>query len=333
MKRTLLLAALAAALLGSVAAVRGRRCAGRAAAAPDAGPAAAAAPDDAPRSPVGRPVAPGGPVVAEAPRLVAFDPGLAETLCMLGLGGHLVARTSFTDFPAALTNLPVVLDAEGVDLDALAAAKPDFAILPEPMFSAGLHKALMERRLGHFTVRNATLSDYYQCVYELAVRFGAEETARIWLETMNEITGEAAGRVATAVTRAGGKAPSFLVVLGRSAASPDRVLAAGRQSFHQGFLDALALPNACPGEVQYAEMSLAEAAALHPDVIVEIRSGAKDSDVVSALSDWIAFPDAPAVRARAVHVLSEPWALRAGPRIDLLLSALADYAAQWAENQ
>ena len=51
------------------------------------------------------------------------------------------------------------------------------------------HKALMERRVGHFTVRNATLSDYYQCVYELADRFGVEENARVWLETMNEITG------------------------------------------------------------------------------------------------------------------------------------------------
>jgi ABC-type hemin transport system substrate-binding protein len=269
---------------------------------------------------------------APRPRLVALDPGLAETLCMLGLGAHLVARTAFTDFPPAITNLPVVLGANGLDLDALLAARPDFAILPEPMFSAGLHKALMGRRVGHFTVRNATLSDYYQCVYELADRFGVEENARVWLETMNEITGEAAARVATAVTRAGGKAPSVLVVLGRPASAPDRVLCAGRQSFHHGILDALALPNACPGEVQYAEMSLAEAAALKPDVLVEIRSGAKDDGVVSALSDWVAFPGMPAVRAGAVHVLSEPWALRAGPRIDLLLSALAYYASQWAEH-
>ena len=80
-------------------------------------------------------------------------------------------------------------------------------------------------------------------------------------------------------------------------------------------------------------MSLAEAAALGPDVVVEIRSGAKDDGVVSALSDWLAFPGLPAVRAGAVHILSEPWALRAGPRIDLLLSSLADYAARWAEKR
>jgi ABC-type hemin transport system substrate-binding protein len=253
---------------------------------------------------------------------------------MLGLGGHLVARTAFTDFPAAVTNLPVVADAKGLDLDALAAAKPDFTILPEPMFSADLHKSLEERSLSHFTVRNATLSDYYQCVYELADRFGVEEMARVWLETMNEITGEATVRVATAVARAGGKSPTVLFLLGRPASSPDRVLAAARQSFHQGILDALALPNACPGEVQYAEMSLAEAAALRPDVVVEIRAGAKgDEGVLASLTDWAAFLDVPAVRARAVHVVSEPWALRSGPRIDLLLSALADYAEQWAEQR
>ena len=328
-RRTFLLAALAAALFVAVAAVQTRQRAARAAAGDEPDFAAGAAAPAAPRAGVEVAFASEAP----RPRLVALDPGLAETLFMLGLGPHLVARTAFTDFPAQVTNLPVVAGAAGIDLDALAAAKPDFAILPEPMFSAGLHKALMERRVGHFTVRNATLSDYYQCVYELADRFGVEEKARVWLETMNEITGEAAARVATAVTRAG-RAPSVLVVLGRPASAPDRVLCAGRQSFHQGILDALALPNACPGEVQYAEMSLDEAAALRPDVLVEVRTGGRGDDAVLAvLSDWAARPDVPAVRARAVHVLSEPWALRAGPRLDLLLSALADYADQWAENQ
>ncbi len=323
-KRTLALAAAALALFAAVAAVQARQRAARA-----AEEAAAAAP----RSPVGRPVAPGGPIVAEAPRLVALDPGLAETLCMLGLGGHLVARTAFTDFPATLTNLPVVADAKGIDFDALAAAKPDFAILPEPMFTAELHRAMEERRIGHFTVRNATLSEFFHSTYELAVRFGAEDTARIWLETMDEVTGEAAARVATAATRAGGRTPSVLVVLGRPAAAPGRVLVAGRRSLHQGLLDSLALPNACADEAQHVEMSLAEAAALRPDVVVEVRAGGKgDEAVLSALTDWAAFLDVPAVRARAVHVLSEPWALRSGPRIDLLLSALADYAEQWAEH-
>ena len=315
-KRTILLAALVAALFAAVALVQGRQRAARAAAAESERPAA------------------GAPDAAEGPRIVALDPGLAETLCMLGLGGRLVARTAFTDFPASVTNLPVVADAKGLDLDALAAARPDFTILPEPMLSADLHRILEERRLSHFSVRNATLSDFYQCAYELAVRFGAEETARLWLETMDEITGEASRRVAAAVTRAGGRAPSVLLVLGRPASSPDRLLAAGRQSFHQGLLDALALPNACPGEVQYSELSPDEAAALRPDVLVEIRTGGSGDDAaVSALADWAARPGVPAVRTGDVHVVTDAWALRAGPRIDLLLTALADYAAQWAEKQ
>ena len=314
-KRTILLAALVAALFAAVALVQGRQRAARAAAAESERPAA------------------GAPDAAEGPRIVALDPGLAETLCMLGLGGRLVARTAFTDFPASVTNLPVVADAKGLDLDALAAARPDFTILPEPMLSADLHRILEERRLSHFSVRNATLSDFYQCAYELAVRFGAEETARLWLETMDEITGEASRRVAAAVTRAGGRAPSVLLVLGRPASSPDRILAAGRQSFHQGLLDALALPNACPGEVQYSELSPDEAAALRPDILVEIRTGGGDDGVIAALTDWAARADIPAVRTGDVHVRTDAWALRAGPRIDLLLSALADYAAQWAEKQ
>ena len=55
--------------------------------------------------------------------------------------------------------------------------------------------------------------------------------------------------------------------------------------------------------------------------------------MLSVLSDWAARPDVPAVRTGDVHVLTDAWALRAGPRIDILLSTLADYAAQWAEKQ
>ena len=84
--------------------------------------------------------------------------------------------------------------------------------------------------------------------------------------------------------------------------------------------------------MQYSELSPDEAAALRPDILVEIRTGG-DAAVIAALTDWAARADIPAVRTGDVHVLTDAWALRAGPRIDLLLSALADYAAQWAEKQ
>ena len=68
-------------------------------------------------------------------------------------------------------------------------------------------------------------------------------------------------------------------------------------------------------------------------VLVEIRAGGDDDAVLSVLSDWDARPGVPAVRTGDVHVLTDAWALRAGPRIDILLSTLADYAARWAERQ
>ena len=64
-KRTILLAALVATLFAAVAIVQGRQRAARAATAESERPAATDA-----------------SAVAEGPRIVALDPGLAETLCM-----------------------------------------------------------------------------------------------------------------------------------------------------------------------------------------------------------------------------------------------------------
>ena len=39
-----------------------------------------------------------------------------------------------------------------------------------------------------------------------------------------------------------------------------------------------------------------------------------------------------AVKTGDVHILTEAWAVRPGPRIDLLVTSLSDYVREWSEG-
>ena len=320
--RTLSLAVLVAALFAAVAAVQARQRRARADAAPDAGPTSAPSAETA------------RPEVPEGERLVALDAGLAEAVCMLGLGDRLVARSASTDFPESLAELPVVMGTDGaIDFDALAAARPALVLLTEAGMSAA-HAELASRRISHLAVRTGTLPDLCQGIFELGTRFGADEAAGIWLEQIEQRTARAADAVSVAVSRAGGRTPSVLIVLGRLPTVPATVVVAGRDSFHQGVLEGVGLPNACEATGSWVALSVDEAAALAPDIVLEVRPSAADAAaaVVGAATDWAPFPAVPAVRARAVFAVAGAWALRAGPRVDGLYGLLADCADSWASR-
>ncbi len=301
------LAVLLAALLLAV------RCVGNAQRASRAG--AAAAPD------------------AESPRLVALSPGLTETLFMLGLGGHLVGRTPWCDEPPSATNLPCVFTAGGaVDLKALAAVRPDFVVLPAPLAESPLHDALEKARISHLAVKTDPLDDMLQGVYELATRFDAVPMAEAWLEHVSEVLERERGRVAAAASSAG-RAPSVLFVMGDAPGAPGAVRAAARQSWQSGVVEALGARNAVTNEAVSAILPRAAAAALDPDVVLEVRAGTDESpaELEAALLAWEKTPF-PALLSGDWHVLFGARALRPGPQVDRLAETIGAHVRTWAEH-
>lgn len=63
-----------------------------------------------------------------ANRIVSLAPHIAETLFAAGAGEKLVAAVEFSDFPAAAKSLPRVGSFAALDLEAIAALKPDLAV-------------------------------------------------------------------------------------------------------------------------------------------------------------------------------------------------------------
>ena len=88
-------------------------------------PAAAVAAPVSVRDDSGRQVS----LAAPARRVIAVAPHLAELVFAAGAGDRLVGVMRYSDFPSEATRLPVIGDAFAVNLEAIAALKPDLLLV------------------------------------------------------------------------------------------------------------------------------------------------------------------------------------------------------------
>ncbi len=122
------------------------------------------------RGPAGSPE---GPAV----RIVTLAPHLAELVYVAGAGRQLVGAVEYSDYPAAARQVPRVGDAFRVDLEAIAAVRPDL-ILGWP---SGNSQAVLDRlrRLGYRVVdlEPHTLEDIGGHIRLIGAVAGTEEMA------------------------------------------------------------------------------------------------------------------------------------------------------------
>jgi iron complex transport system substrate-binding protein len=90
----------------------------------------------------------GAEVVLAQParRIVSLAPHLTEQLFAIGAGERIIATTDFADYPSAARALPRVGRAHSVDLEQVAAARPDLIVIWGSGFPPATQAAL--RRLG-----------------------------------------------------------------------------------------------------------------------------------------------------------------------------------------
>lgn len=265
---------------------------------------------------------------ATYPRIVSLVPSVTETLYMLGLGDHLVARSSFCDFPDVVTNLPAVGSLGNVNIEAIARLKPDFVLLSDAQAQSRVHTALAKLKINHLGVPANSLNDIFQSVWDLAQRFDAGDNAALWLEHMNDVMDKAKAK-------APAKAPRILVCAGRDAAALDRLYISGKNNFYEGVMKVVGGVNAYEGAMPSPMVSLEGVVKMNPDIIVDVVLGDPSGEsVLNALCQWGDLATVNAVKTGDVHILTEPWAVRPGPRIDMLIKTLSGYVEAWdAKNE
>lgn len=259
--------------------------------------------------------------VVPAPRIVSLAPSTTESLYALGLGEHMVGVSRFCDFPPAVTNLARVGGLTDVDLEAIVRLLPDAVVAPSSQLRA--KETLSRMGIKVVSVEQNTLPQIMDSMWQIGDALERSELAAVWLQQMDAV-------IAHAKSEALGKEPKprVLVCIGRETAALERVYIAGKGNFYNDVLEVVGAVNAYQGNIAYPVVSIEGLMRLNPDIIIEIlpESGAGGFKLrpLQAVEQWRALPpETSAVAKGQIHIVTESWAVRPGPRIGFLIERFA----------
>ena len=239
-------------------------------------------------------------LAAPAQRIVSLAPHATELLFAAGAGERIVGVMSDSDFPPAATRIPIIGNANALDLERILALRPDL-IVTWPYTTPAQVGVLRAQGIPVFTTDPRTIDGIARDLERLGTLAGTNGAAR-------EAAGRFRARIAASARRVAGKTvvPVFYEVSnvplytvgGAHLISQALTLCGARNVFAS-----LALPA--------PEVSVEAVLAARPEAIVAGTAGA----VAPAwLDEWRRWSEAPAVRANRLFVVDANLLHRSGPR-------------------
>lgn len=240
-------------------------------------------------------------LVRPAQRIVSLAPHITEQLFAIGAGDRIVATTDFADYPPAAAKLPRVARAHSVDLERVAAAKPDLIVVWGSGFPPAIVESLRRLEVPVYVNEPGSLESIATSLERLG-RLTASATAP-------RVAAEFRARVEALRARYARRAP--VRVFYQVWAQPLMTLA-GTHVINE----ALRL---CGGRNVFGELApiapqvaVEAVVAVDPQLIVTAEPGAKPS---AALDPWRRFGTIAAVRNDELVTLDADRINRHGPRI------------------
>lgn len=240
-------------------------------------------------------------------RVVSLAPSSTEIVCALGAGALLVGVDQFSDFPAAVRQLPRVGSDLSPSLERILKLEPDVVLIATTANTRELAGDL--ERLGVRVVvsRADTLADVFDDVRKIGAAVGAD--AERFLFGLRARLDRVAARAARL-----GAAPRTLVVVWT-----DPLTVAGGKSFVDDAIRAAGGVDVVADSPQpYPQYSVERLLARAPEVIVVGSHG--DTPPLAPL---FAHPSLPAVRDHRVYRIDQDLLFRPGPRLVDGIEALA----------
>ncbi|HYS12975.1 MAG TPA: cobalamin-binding protein [Burkholderiaceae bacterium] len=216
-----------------------------------------------------------------AQRIVSLAPHITEQLFAIGAGERIVATTEYADYPAAAQKIPRVARINNVDLERVAAARPDLIIIWGSGFSPAVVEAL--KRLGPPVYVNepGAIESIATSIERLGVLVGHPEA--------NVVAANFRSRIAALRTQYAQRkqigvfyqiwSEPLMTLGGRHVLSEAIRVCGGRNVFEE-------LAPIAP------QVSKEAVVAARPEIIVTAEPDARPSD---ALEIWRRFPQIPAV--------------------------------------
>jgi iron complex transport system substrate-binding protein len=256
-----------------------------------------------------------------AQRIVSLAPHITEQLFAIGAGWRIVGTTEYADYPAAAQAIPRVGRAHNVDLERVAAARPDLIVVWGSGFPPTVIEAL--KRLGVPVYVNEpgaleSIATSMERLGALVARPEASAAASAFRARIAALRSQYAGRRPVAVFYQIWSEP--LMTLGGSHVLSEAIrLCGGRNVFAE-------LTPIAP------HVSIEAVLAAQPEIIVTAEPEGRPS---GALQRWRQFPQTPAVQHDQLVTLDANRINRHTPRmVDevALLCARID-AARSAANK
>ena len=114
---------------------------------------------------------------APAQRIIALSPSITENLFAIGVGDRIIGTTTYSDFPDAAKHIPIIGDYQSLDLERIAALKPDVIIAWKGGNSPAQLAALERLNLPVYFHHIQTLTDIPLALMHLAQLTGTESNA------------------------------------------------------------------------------------------------------------------------------------------------------------
>lgn len=237
-------------------------------------------------------------------RIVSLTCSNTEIVAALGCGDRLVGVDDYSDYPPdLLAGLPRVGPDLGVDVEAVAALKPDLVLasLTVPGHEKVV-EAVERAGLPFLAPAPERLDDVYDDIRLIAERLGVEDRGGRVMEEM---------RQALCWAQPDPQGPNIAVQWW-----PKPPILPGRRSWVHDLIERAGGRNVLDENVKSRPVEPEELAALAPDAVVISWCGVEESKYrTDVIYDHPAYADTPFVRNGQVHTITEAFLGRPSPRL------------------
>ena len=117
-------------------------------------------------------------VTTPAQRVVSLAPHVTELLFAAGAGGRIVGTPEYSDYPEAAKRIPRIGSASGLDLERIAALRPDLIVAWQSGNPSWALERLLQSRIAVFLSEPRKLEDIASNIERLGLLTGSAEVAR-----------------------------------------------------------------------------------------------------------------------------------------------------------
>jgi iron complex transport system substrate-binding protein len=247
-------------------------------------------------------------------RIVALAPNVTEIIYAIGQEHRLVGVTRFSNYPPAARALPKVGSYIQLDVERIAALRPDLCIAIKDGNPIAAVQRLQAIGIPVFAVDPMDLTTVMQTVQVIGRLLDATTAAETIVVSMQRRIDRIQQQVAATERR-----PRVFLQIG---VSP--IVSVGRHTFIDTLIHMAGGINVAAGSTPYPRFSREQVIMLAPEVIV-ISSMERATVFEQVKAEWMQWPSIPAVRNEMVFIAPPDLFDRPSPRLVDALEVLAAF--------